>query len=226
IQNLTESEIEVFLRARADEQFLLDLDRYVCWIHGNIYDVTVCTDNYSGARISKTLKHCYKIKDFINFEVSDAATSIIDAINNIDGSLKVTLQMDISKFASDYIGHITDGIYQEFQFAFTLGSTKEDYNTGEVSLVLLPHEIPTFQDLVNRSGFHLIRLMQKHTVDADGNETHGAWETVNMLMSLPFHEWSDVMQIGLLNTLFDSLYDIKLINTEPVGKPKEKFGYA
>lgn len=224
--NFGEKEIADLHAAMANEIFAWEIDEYKCWVYGNVYDVTVCVNNSSAVRISKTLEHCYNIENLVELEVSDAVDSIITAIDNTDGSLKVTLQMDTDKIHRNYLGYIVDGIEQEFDFALTLGSTTENYNTGEMTLVLLPQEIPVFQDLINSSGFHLIDLMRKHSADADGNEPHGAWDTVNMLMNpLPFHEWSDVMQSALLNTLFDSIHYVKVIKFEPVGKPKEARGF-
>lgn len=220
--NLTKKLTDDLHTAKANEIFAWELDEYKCWIYGNVYDLAVCIDDYSGARISKTIEHCYNIENLIELEVSDAASSIIEGIDNTDGSLKITLQMDTDKVHNNYLDHIVDGLSQEFGFAFTLGSTTEDYNTGEVTLVLLPHEIPIFQELVDSSGYHLIELMRKYSVDADGKEPMGAWDLVNtLMMPQPFHAWSDVMQSALLKTLFVSIHYTKVTKIEPVGKPKE-----
>lgn len=211
----SQDEINDLHAAKANEIFEWEIAEYKCWVHGDVYDVTVCVDYNSVVRTSRTLEHCYHIENLIELEVYSVAGSIIKDINNTDGAVKVTLKMDTDKIKDDYLGYLVAGITREFDFAFTLGSTTEDYNTGEMTVVLLPQEIPTFQDLINSSGFHLIDLMRKHSADANGNESHGAWDTVNMLMNpLPFNEWSDIMQKALLNTLFDSIHYVKVIDIE------------
>lgn len=213
--NLSEKETDILFSVKAEELFLWEIDTYSKWLNGEVYDITVCTNDHSNVDSSKTVKEVYGIKDLIRAEVSDAASEVIDDINAFKGALKLTLKMDTQKVDSDFIGFIAKGIIQEFDFALTIGSTTEDYNTGVVTLVIIPDEIPAFQELINSSGFHLIQAMEKHTLGENGNDSLSTWKTVNMLMNpLPFSEWSSIMQKALLNTIFEAIHHTKLIDIE------------
>lgn len=219
-KDITGAALESLLQATAEEQFVWEVGHYSAWQYGMVFDVTVCTNEHAGVKLSKTIKECYGVQNQISREVSDAADAIAYRINETDGSLKVTLQMDTKVIDGEYMRYVSDGIQKEFDFVFTVGSTTEDYNTGILTMVILPQEIPNFQELIHSSGYHLIALMQKYV----GDDAPDTWDVVNMLMNpLPFHEWSTSMQTALLKSIFAALHNIELLTIEPSGEPLDRY---
>lgn len=218
--NIEGDALESLLQATAIAQFIWEIEHYSAWRLGLVFDITVCTNEHAGVKLSKTIKECYKAQGQISREVSDAADAIAYKINETDGSLKVSLQMDTKVIGGEYMRYVSDGIQKEFDFVFTVGSTTEDYNTGILTMVILPQEIPNFQELIHSSGYHLIALMQKHV----GDDAPDTWDVVNMLMNpLPFHEWSTSMQTALLKSIFAALHNIELLTIEPSGEPLDRY---
>lgn len=204
------------LLEKANELFNEELAKYTSFMQNNFYDITVRTNRGSAALISKTTTVNLRIGDEAEKAIQAMVEQISDEICEENGSLSITLQVDQLKVSDEYLHNLVRYIKTEFGFSPTLGADFEDYKSGILSFVMLPQEIPMFQDLISTSGTHLIEKMAMHTKDADLK----VWETVDMLMNpRPFHEWSDVMQWALLNTLFESLHYFKVLRISPCGQP-------